>query len=239
MCGIASNTKPKKAIEDRFAAKFSNLDFSEIIIAKAFANDSLPIIGQGNTTAISLMEWGLLPAWVNNESQIKQIRAQTINARSETIFEKPSFKENIFTKKCLVLVDGFIEYQHNGKDKQAFYIQLSHKNLFAMAGIYSVWQNAAHTNRIASFSIVTVPANELMSEIHNSKMRMPLILTPEEEQPWLNAKTEKEITSFFKPFHTDLMQAYPIDNKIGKPNADKKNKSLLDQITTIKQGSLF
>jgi putative SOS response-associated peptidase YedK len=239
MCGIATNSKPKKAIEDRFSAKIKNEDYSAVVIAKAFANDELPIITQNNPTEITMMEWGLIPEWARGAQEIKKLRSQTINARSETIFEKPSFREGIVRKRCLVIVDGFIEYQHRGKEKQAYYIQLQHNSLFAMAGIYSEWKDEKTKEKCNSFSIITVPANAMMAEIHNSKKRMPLILHRVDEQDWLQENDIAAMQKFFKPFPDKLMKAHEIDNKIGKQTADKKDITLLNKYNAIVQGSLF
>jgi putative SOS response-associated peptidase YedK len=232
MCGIATNTKPKKAIEDKFSAAFK-AQWQPIFAAKAFAQHTLPIITNKNTNEIILAKWGLIPSFINTEMDAANIRVNTINARSETIFEKPSFKNNIINNKCLILVDGFVEYQHNNKDKQAFYIQIQNQELFAFAGIYNVWQNDI------TFSIVTVPANELMSEIHNSKLRMPLILKNEDEQKWLQSNSENEISNLFYQYDTNKMQAHAISNNIGKQNADLNNASILEKIYFVKQQSLF
>ncbi len=239
MCGIATNTKPKKAIEDRFSAKFSTANYTPIVIAKAFANHTLPIITQHAPGSIQLFEWGLLPDWAKGEEDIKKLRTQTINARAETIFEKPSFREGIVQKRCLILVDGFIEYQHIGTKKQAYHIQLQHMGLFAMAGIYSHWRNTQTNEKVDSFSIVTVPANALMSEIHNSKKRMPLILHKMEEQEWLQQNDVVLLDSFFKSYPTELMKATAIDNKIGKQVANCKDEKLLNPTVVVKQGTLF
>jgi putative SOS response-associated peptidase YedK len=239
MCGIATNTKPKKQIETRFGAQIITNQYAPIVIAKAFANDSMPIITQQNNTEIQLCEWGLLPHWAKGDDAIKKLRAQTINARSETVFEKPSFKDCIMQQRCLILCDGFIEYQHNGNQKQAYYIQLKSAPLFAMAGIYSIWQDATKAQIIQSFSILTVPSNELMSIIHNSKKRMPLILPQHLEQQWLQEKNASEIKNMFQQYPSDDMKAHAIDNAIGKKNANKNDLFLLAKKEIVIQTSLF
>jgi putative SOS response-associated peptidase YedK len=239
MCGIATNTKPKKQIEDRFGAIAIDLPSEPIIIAKAFANDSLPIITQQNRNGIQLSTWGLLPHWASGDDAIKKLRTQTINARSETVFEKPSFKDVIHTQRCMILCDGFIEYQHNGNQKQAFYVQLKNEQLFAMAGIYSVWQKDNAIEPVHSFSILTVPANELMSIIHNSKKRMPVILPTADEKKWLEPMNEVQIKSLCKPYLSDAMKAHPIDNAIGKKQINKHDLFLLTKKEVVSQGSLF
>jgi putative SOS response-associated peptidase YedK len=239
MCGIATNTKPKKLIEDRFNASSASLLHQPIIIAKAFANDCLPIITQQEKNLIQLAEWGLVPTWAKEVNEIKKIRTGTINARAETVFEKPSFKNVIHIQRCLVLCDGFIEYQHVGNQKQAYYVQLKSEQLFAIAGIYTNWLDTKNNTTKTTFSMLTVPANELMSIIHNSKKRMPLILPLQQEKDWLGSLSDTAITTFFKPFPTEHMKAHPIDNIIGKKNISKTDLFLLTKKEIISQGSLF
>ncbi len=237
MCGIATNTKPKKQIEQTFGAQVIDVWESFTPIAKAFAFDTLPIITQEQPSVIQLFAFGLLPNWAQPNADGVKLRTQTINARSETIFEKPSFKNSIINKKCLILVDGFIEYQHIGKEKQAYYISLKNEPLFAMAGIYNVWQQDGVTHK--TFSIVTVPANELMAQIHNSKLRMPLILQKEDYNNWLQTNNMEQTKTMFYSFNNDAMQAHAISNNIGKTTANKKDCNLLQPISIVKQESLF
>jgi putative SOS response-associated peptidase YedK len=239
MCGIATNTKPSKQLEQRFAAKQAPLALPSFKIVKAFANDTMPIITQENQTQINYFEWGLLPQWARGDEMVKKIREQTINARSETIFEKPSFKTSILHQRCLVLCDGFIEYQHIGKHKQAYFVQLKNEQAFAMAGIYSIWHDAQTNISKNTFSIVTVPANELMSIIHNSKKRMPLILPANTERQWIEANHPSDIKQMFLPFPSDYMKAHTIDNQIGKKKCNQNDINLLQRKEIITQTSLF
>ena len=134
--------------------------------------------------------WGLIPFW----SKDNTIQQYTLNAKIETLAEKPSFKHSI-NKRCLVIADGFYEWQWldpKGKNKQKYIITLPDNGLFAFGGIWSEWVNKATGEIINTYSIVTTQANELMCEIHNSKKRMPVILTPEFEQAWLGGTNTKE-----------------------------------------------
>jgi putative SOS response-associated peptidase YedK len=238
MCGIATNTKPKKAIEDTFSAKFK-ADWQPKYAIKAFANSTLPIITNTNAADIIMSNWGLIPSFITTQKEASIFKTKTINARSETIFEKPSFKNNIVNNRCLILLDGFVEYQHNGNHKQAYYVQVQQGALFAMAGIYNYWHNPDTQLNEITCSIVTVAANQLMCKIHNSKERMPLILKHADQDNWLNAASVQDVTQLFYQYDTQLMSAYPIHNNIGKQHADLTSSDILNPIQIITQGNLF
>ncbi|WP_421830908.1 SOS response-associated peptidase [Larkinella sp.] len=159
------------------------------------------MITQKNPQEIQLFQWGLLPAWVT-EDKAAELSNMTLNAREDTIFEKPSFRDSIGSKRCLLLIDGFYEWRHEGKQKIPYYITVTDQKPFALGCIYSVWKNQP------TFSIVTTKANPLMEYIHNTKKRMPLILSREEERRWLDPDlTKAEIRELMQPLDDGLMRA--------------------------------
>ena len=134
---------------------------------------------------------GLIPFWAKDDS----IKQYTLNAKIETLNEKPAFKNSV-KNRCLVIADGFYEWKwldEKGRKKQKYLITLPDSDLFAFAGIWSEWQNKSTGEIINSYSIITTEANELMAEIHNSKKRMPVILTKKNEKDWLGGE---EINDF-------------------------------------------
>ena len=151
-----------------------------------FKHPKTPVITNADESHIQLFEWGLIPSWSKNAD----IQKSTLNAKIETIEEVASFK-NIVTHRCLVLVSGFYEWQWldgKGKNKQQYLITLNDAEGFALGGLYNQWQNPATKEIHNTYTILTQPANELMSAIHNTKKRMPLILNADEERDWLNGK---------------------------------------------------
>ncbi len=147
-----------------------------------FSHPQMPILLH---QSLDVFEWGLIPSWAKDKS----IQKSTLNARIETIKEKASYRNNV-TNRCLLLVNGFYEWKllDNGK-KEKYLIQLKNEEVFGLACIYSIWK------QIKTFSIVTKQANRLMSEIHNTKKRMPVVVIPELNQDWLtNAKIEDYAT---------------------------------------------
>ncbi len=156
---------------------------------------------------LKLMNWGLIPFWAKDET----IRQYTLNAKAETIFEKPSFKNRIATHRCLVPATGYFEWQHNGKIKQPWFIRLKEQDSFSFAAVWDAWKNPVTGSTSLSFTIITTEANPLLAEIHNSKRRMPVVLTVENEFDWLkNGLSKQDITDFFKPPAQEYFEAYPI-----------------------------
>jgi putative SOS response-associated peptidase YedK len=128
------------------------------------------------------MKWGLVPHWSKDPGMAKY----NLNARSETVFDKPSFREAIVKRRCLVPANGYVEWQHIGKEKKPWIISLKNSDDFCFAGIWESWINPMDRSVLESYTILTTAANPLMARIHNTKQRMPVILPTEEmEQEWL------------------------------------------------------
>lgn len=192
MCFTYKLSKSAKAIEDRFQAEFfhnqQNL-FLDQEIYNGFAHPKLPVISNSDPGKIIMSQWGLLPSWAKD----KEFGKNTLNAKIETLSEKPSFK-NYRTNRCLIPSDGFIEWQWldpEGKHKKKYLLRMPGDELYAFAGLWNVWIDPVSKEEIHTYTIITTEANELLAEIHNSRKRMPVILTPEAESLWLkDGKTE-------------------------------------------------
>lgn len=152
----------------------------------SFTHPLTPVIFNKNPNKIQLFHWGLIPSW----SKDKDIQKFTLNAKIETLSDKPSFKNSI-TSRCLILATGFMEWQWldpKGKHKQKYLISIPNEEPFAMAGLWNTWLDKTTGELVDTYTMITTEANELMSRIHNIKKRMPVILTPENEQDWLKGK---------------------------------------------------
>jgi putative SOS response-associated peptidase YedK len=212
MCYYTANKNGISKLEKRFHAKAKVAEFTAEEKNNGFQHPTLPVILNQNPQTIDFLSWGLIPFWANPE-QAKTIASKTLNAKSETIFEVASFKDSILSKRCIILVDGFYEWQHIGKDKNEFFITLRDEQPFAMGGVWSSWINTNGETK-QTFSIITTPANPLMEEIHNTKKRMPLILPKESEQKWLSQNLSKhEIIHLMQPFDSSLMKANQVSPK--------------------------
>ncbi|WP_394372831.1 SOS response-associated peptidase [Polaribacter gangjinensis] len=194
-------TSTPKAMSQRFDAEIASGSlFVPQEQLNGFSFPLLPVITQQDPSLIQSFAWGLIPGWAKNED----IKKMTLNAKIETLHEKPAFKD-VLTQRCLVIANGFYEWQwldSKGKNKVKYEIGLENEALFAFAGLYSHWVDA-HTGTLKSTcTIITTAANELMASIHNIKKRMPVILQPKDEQAWLH---QASITGFAYPYQVPLV----------------------------------
>ncbi len=184
MCFHTRQTKNAIELENRFRAKLADPPvFNPSEHYNGFTFLKTPVITHENPAIIQHFNWGLIPFWAKD----KDIRKNTLNAKIETLHEKPAFR-SVVKNRCLVIADGFYEWQwldEKGKQKQKYLITLPDAALFAFAGIWSRWTDKTTGEIIESYAIVTTEANPLMAEIHNHKKRMPVILHPELEHEWL------------------------------------------------------
>jgi len=166
-----------------------------------------------------LTTWGLIPPWSTDGKGF-------INARAETIEERPSFSESFRLRRCLIPADGFFEWKRAGREKQPFYFQLDDEMPFAFAGIWDTWSNRGDV--ITSCAIITTAANELVGELHN---RMPAILLHEFHDAWLDPRTDRTVLAeMLKPFPSLTMKTHPVSNSVNSPDNDRAD--LLARVDT-------
>jgi putative SOS response-associated peptidase YedK len=167
----------------------------------------------GKIRQLSLMRWGLVPTW----SKDPKAGPPLINARSETIATKPSFRTAFKRRRCLIPSDGFYEWQKkaDAKTKIPHYIRMAKDCAFAFAGLWETWRGA-DGSALASCTIVTTEANDLMRPLHD---RMPVILPEESFAQWLDPKNENvpELESLLRPYSAAEMTAFPISTLVNSP----------------------
>lgn len=216
MCFHNSMSAKAKRLAARYGRKSDVIEIVQDIIdeqyhVSAFNFPKYPIITTSDE--VEVFDWGLIPFWTKTEKNAAEIRRMTLNARDDTLFEKPSFREPIMKKRCIVPSTGYFEWRHEGNKKIPFYIYLKDEPIFSMAGIYDRWLNRETGEEHHTFSIITTDTNPLTDYIHNTKHRMPAILSKEDEEKWLDVSlTKTEIMSLLKPFDADQMDAYVIKN---------------------------
>ncbi len=183
MCYYYQLAHTAAEIEKRFKAKFLQ---RQKYISKhqinGFQFTENPVIINQHPKVISFFKWGLIPFWAKDDS----IKKFTLNAKIETLKKKPSFR-HVVDNRCLIPADGFYEWKwldSKGKHKQKYKISIPGNQLFSFGGLWSEWVSKQTGEIIHSYTIVTIPANSFMAEIHNSKKRMPLILTENNEKQW-------------------------------------------------------
>jgi len=163
-----------------------------------------------------MLHWGLIPSWAKD----RKMGSKLINARAETVAEKPAFRSAFRKRRCLVVADGFYEWQpqENKKQKQPFYFRLSDGEPFAFAGLWEHWQDATG-EEIESCTVLTTEANDLMRPIHN---RMPVILEAKNYDLWLDPEgTKPEVLQpLLHPYPPEEMTAYPVSTVVNKPVND-------------------
>lgn len=215
-----SMSKKARQLAARYDRKSDIIEIAQDIIneqyhVNAFNFPKYPIITTSDE--VQVFNWGLIPFWIKTEEDADKIRRMTLNARTDTIFEKPSFRESIMKKRCIVPSTGYFEWRHEGSKKIPYFIYLKDEPIFSMAGIYDTWLDKETRTQHTTFSIITTDTNPLTDYIHNTKHRMPAILSKEDEEKWLKPDLSKsEITSLLKPYNADLMDAYVIKNDFMK-----------------------
>ncbi|WNJ19420.1 SOS response-associated peptidase [Pontibacter sp. G13] len=172
-----------------------------------------PVIPMADARKIHYFKWGLIPSWAKDP----KIGFRMINARSETVFEKPAFREGIWKRRCLVLADGFYEWKKTGQGKVPHWISLSDQRPFYFGGLSEVWRDP-HGWDVESFSILTTRPNEVMANIHD---RMPVILEQDRAKAWLrNSLTQQDIQALCEPIPSDMLDVRPVSTDVGNVRND-------------------
>ena len=195
-----------------------------IFHASGFSHPELLIYTDDSPEFPTIATWGLVPHWVKDEDQMKKFWNNTLNARGETIFEKPAFRRSAKSNRCIVYIDGFFEHHHFNKNTYPFFIYRKDKQPMALAGLWNEWTNPETGGRSTTFSIVTTKGNGLLSKIHNNPKlkgpRMPLILIDELEDKWLEPINDdldqKKIQSLIESFPEGELTAHTVDKLRGK-----------------------
>ncbi|MDD2540344.1 MAG: SOS response-associated peptidase [Desulfuromonadaceae bacterium] len=166
----------------------------------------------GERNQLVTMKWGLVPSWAKDP----KIGTSLINARSETVAEKPSFRHAIKKNRCIIPATGFFEWLHCGNKKQPFYIHMSDGGLMAFAGIWEHWHSPDNENIIGTFSILTTTSNDLIAPLHE---RMPVILRKEDYDLWLNKNMQDptELQYLYRPIPSDQLDMYPVSERMNSP----------------------
>jgi putative SOS response-associated peptidase YedK len=229
MCFSVNVNLVKEELENRYGATFLDPDkYRPSYYYHAFGLPEIPTICSGRSDRIQLMKWGLIPSWVTNTENANEIRYKTFNARSESIDNKQSFSDSFRSKRCLIPVKGFFEWQHTRAGKIPWYIHSANDDIISFAGLWDTWIESRTGEIISTFSIITTDANDLMAVIHNSKKRMPVILDKTEEFQWLNLSIgSSEALKMLKPCPSDILKAHTISPLINNKTADRNSPELI------------
>ncbi len=183
----------------------------------AAPTQSLPVfrVSAERGRELTLLRWGLVPSWTKDPA----IGARMINARSETVAEKPAFRAAFRRRRCLVPMSGFYEWQKAGGRKVPHFVRLLDTDVFAAAGLYEFWSGKGGAEPIESYTILTTGANDLMRAVHD---RMPVILHERDYEAWLDPKNEKleALSALLAPFPSEKMCAYAISTRVNSTRND-------------------
>lgn len=186
-----------------------------------FTWPTLPVIvGEGNKLNATAMQWGLIPSWTKDENQALELRKLSLNAKGETVAEKPMFRKAFQSGRCVIPALGFYEWREVNKKKYPYFIQDVQHEFLLFAGISEAWINPDSGEEIHTYSIVTSAANKLMEMIHNTKKRMPLILELNEANTWVFGN-ENEALNLVKPCRESMLEAYTINNLVSRAQSDR------------------
>lgn len=219
MCFTVSIYATTHVIETSLGAVFDNeAAYQPHFKITGFVFPSLPVVANDDPSRIQMMDWGLIPRWTKDRAKADELRKMTLNARSETLFEKPSFRDAIAKRRALLPVNGFVEWRHEGKLKIPHYVHMHDESLFTLGCIWEEWTDTVSGELSTTFSIVTTEANELMSYVHNVKQRMPLIIEPHVREHWLASDDRDELERIMRPLADGQLEADVLRN--GRPVND-------------------
>lgn len=230
---VASKLSRKEiySIGKEFNLEWEEESFEPYYSVSGFSHPKLPIItGEGH---LKLLRWGLIPCWVKDWKTGSKWRTQTLNAIGDTIDSKPSFRGAVKSGRfCIIPLNGFYEWHHHSNgNKYPHYIYPKEKSCFWAAGLYEKWTNQAIGEVHNTFTIITTHANSRMEWIHNTKKRMPAILTLEGAKAWLDqdlAFSQKK--QLLEPYNTALMADHTIGKLITSRKENPNQQSVMEHV---------
>ncbi|MEJ8756819.1 SOS response-associated peptidase [Pontibacter sp. H259] len=230
MCGrysVAITVKDKHNKASRIARLLEKYQLEAQY--NAAPSQMLPVVTGDKPDRLQLFSWGLVPHWIKESKQGNK----PINARAESLLEKPSFRELVSRKHCLVPADGFYEWRKTAFGKVPYRFLLKSEQLFSFAGLWDEWVDTVTGEVQRTFTIITTEANELVKPTHD---RMPLILSPEKEEAWLDVTNGNNmLQQFLQPFPAEEMKSYAVSTFVN--SVANNSASLIKQVP--EQGSLF
>ena len=218
MCFHKSLAVTASELEARYTVNLpDSAHFEPVYHANAWQLPTWPILTHQEPERFQLMHWGMIPPWTKTGEDAADLRTRTINARSETIYEKPSFRSAAKAgKRCLIPVSGFYEWHTLKGKKFPFYITMTDQKITSVAGLWDEWADPETGELVRTYTLLTGEANPLLAAIHNTKERMPCLLTREAEQLWLNTElTETDaLTLLAEQYPASHMRSYSIGKLI-------------------------
>ncbi len=212
MCGRYTLTTPVGELAEEFEIT-GPLPEVSLRYNVAPTQEVAAVLAEDDERHLEVLRWGLIPSWADDPG----IGSRMINARSETAAEKPSFRRAFKERRCLIVADGFYEWQKTNGGKQPFFIHMKGGRSFAFAGLWESW--GKYREEIRSCTILTTEANHLVGEVHH---RMPVILPAEDYGMWLDPDLQEVelLLDLLRPYPDDEMEAYPVSRFVNSPSND-------------------
>lgn len=223
MCGRFQLSVKGKEISERFNTEVFDERYKPSF--NCAPGQWLPVITNTEPGKVQLFKWGLIPSWAKDTQSAYKL----INSRSETISEKPAFRNAFRQQRCLIPANAFYEWK-KGTAKQPYRIWVKTNDIFAMAGIWEQWK-MPDNEMLWSFSIITTKANKLIEGLHE---RMPVILEPENEQVWLHAENDRQLMDLLVPFRAEEMDLYPVSTRLN--HISQNDAGLIKAVDDLSEG---
>lgn len=234
MCFTVSIYSSTHQVETAVGATFSDDgEYQPYYHVSGFAHPRLPVITNQEPEHLTGASWGLVPSWVKSQHDAVEISKRTLNARCETITEKPSFRQVIKHRRALLPVDGFIEWRDEGSKKQPYFIRDTHSLPFTLGTVWDEWLDTETGEVLRSFSIVTTPANTLMQFVHNNKQRMPLVIEASARTQWLSDIDVSAVQKLMLPAADGRLEAFAISTEVSRIKVNTHQPELLSPLDNI------
>lgn len=206
MCGRFTQRSDSKQLAKAF--EVGEVPSVEARYNVAPTQDVLAVYEPGDGREAAFFKWGLVPSWAKDKS----MGARLINARSETVAEKPAFRQAFKQRRCIIPADGFYEWQRRGEGKQPFFFRMRDDRPFGFAGLWERWQGESG-EVINSCAILTTEANEVLRPVHD---RMPVILHPDDYEMWLDVDARKLdlVREMLRPYPAREITGYPVGTSV-------------------------
>jgi len=214
MCGRFTNNAKAKDIEKEFKVGKLNPKIFSDRYNIAPSQEIAAVLETGGERIVSNLKWGLIPHWSKDDS----FASKLINARAETIAEKPSFRDAFKHARCIIPATGFYEWDKKSKGvKQPYYFYLKEKDVFGFAGLWSEWTDKESGEVIETCTIITTEANKVLEPVHD---RMPVILKEKDYDDWLDEKEDNTdyLQKFLVPFPASAMKSHPVSTLVNSPS---------------------
>lgn len=229
MCFTVSIFASTHEIETALGASFEDAsDYQPYVHVSGFVHPLLPVVTAGHPNRLRMMRWGLIPAWVKDAEQARDLADKTLNARCETVFEKPSFRASIRSKRALVPVNGFVEWRHEGGIAYPYVVRDQHDALITLGGLWDSWTDQTTGEVVDTCSILTTSANELLRYVHNTKHRMPVIIPAKHRDAWLAATDRQEIEDMMQPYPDGQLEAIPVSREVSRVKVNMDHQEMIE-----------